>query len=149
MGGQLRPRPATVVLPVAIRNAILAHCAAEAPLEACGLVIGERPWRDGGRALRWVPVANRLASASRYELDPDALLRLTLVTDTADECFWAIVHSHPGSEARPSSTDVRASVHPESIHLVVSLAGPAPVVRAWEIADGTARELPLETSAAN
>ena len=145
MAGELRPRPATVVLSAGIRDAILAHCADEAPLEACGLVIGDRPWRDGGRALRWVPVANRLASASRYELDPEALLRLTLATDAAGECFWAIVHSHPTSEARPSSTDGRASTHPESIHLVVSLADEgAPVIRPWTVTGGAARERTLE-----
>jgi proteasome lid subunit RPN8/RPN11 len=145
--GRLRsvPAPEVVALPASLRDAIVAHCLAEAPLEACGLVIGDRPWRDGGRALRWVPVANALAAPARFELDPGALLGLTLAADAAGECFWAIAHSHPASEARPSSTDVRAATHPESIHLVVSLADPAaPVVRAWAIEGGAARELPLE-----
>ena len=79
--GRPHPGPSAVVLPRAIRDALIAHARAEAPNEACGIIVGDRPAGDGGRALRWVPLRNPLASPYRYAIDPDDLLRLTIETD--------------------------------------------------------------------
>ena len=73
-------------------------------------------------ALRFVPTRNKAASPYRYEIDPDDLLRLTIATDDADEVFWAIVHSHVRSPARPSPTDVGLAFYPDALYLLVSLA---------------------------
>ncbi|HUQ42976.1 MAG TPA: M67 family metallopeptidase [Candidatus Limnocylindria bacterium] len=144
------PGPARVSLPASIRDAIVAQARAEAPNEACGIVIGDRPAADGGTALRWAPLRNPLASPYRYSIDPDDLLRLTIETDDADEVFWAIVHSHVASPARPSPTDLRESHYPDALYLLVSLdpaeADPqtgAESVRAWRIVDGGVHEVPL------
>ncbi|MBI2777360.1 MAG: M67 family metallopeptidase [Chloroflexi bacterium] len=138
-------------MPAAIRDAIVAHALAEAPNEACGLVIGDRPAGEGGRALRWAPTRNRAASPFRYEIDPQDLLALTIETDDADEAFWAIVHSHTHTPAVPSATDLRLAFYPDSLYMLVSLdpaeADPvtgAESVRAWRILDGEAHEVPLE-----
>lgn len=142
------PGPVSVELPAAIRAAIVAHARAERPNEACGLIIGERPAADGGRPLRWVPTGNRAASPFRYEIDPDALLRLTIETDAADEVFWAIVHSHTHTPAVPSPTDLRLAFYPDALYVLVSLdpaeADPetgAESLRAWRILDGVSREV--------
>jgi proteasome lid subunit RPN8/RPN11 len=147
--GQPHPGPARVLLPAAIRDAIVEHARAAVPDEACGIVVGDRPAASGGVATRWVPLRNPLASPYRYSIDPDDLLRLTIETDDADEAFWAIVHSHVASPARPSPTDVRESHYPDSLYLVVSLA-PAeaaadgtPGIRAWRIVDGAVHEVEL------
>jgi len=139
-----------VSLPAGIRDAIVAHARAAVPNEACGMVLGDRPATDGGRATRWVPLRNALASPVRYSIDPDDLLRLTIETDDADEVFWAIVHSHVASPARPSPTDLRESHYPDSLYILVSLspaeAGPAtggPGLRAWRIVDGGVHEVAL------
>ena len=149
-GGRPHPGPASASIPGSIRDAIIEHARREEPNEACGLIAGDRPAADGGRALRWEPLRNPLASPYRYAIDPDDLLRLTVATDDADEVFWAIVHSHVTSAARPSPTDLRESHYPDSLYLLVSLdpaeADPstgAPSMRAWRIVDGGVHEVDL------
>jgi len=151
-GAQSRPHPgpAHVAIPREIRDAIVAHARDRAPNEACGIVVGDRPVADGGCALRWIPLRNPLESPFRYAIDADDLLRLTIETDDAGEVFWAIVHSHVASPARPSPTDVRESHYPDALYLLVSLdpleadiATGAPSVRAWRIVDGAVHEVRL------
>jgi [CysO sulfur-carrier protein]-S-L-cysteine hydrolase len=141
-GGRSHPGPASVRLPAAIRDAIVAHARAEAPNEGCGIVVGDRPAGDGGTARRWVPVRNSAQSPVRYSIDPADLLRLTIETDDADEVFWAIVHSHVASPARPSPTDLRESHYPDSLYILVSLNS-EPSIRAWRIVDGGVHEVEL------
>jgi [CysO sulfur-carrier protein]-S-L-cysteine hydrolase len=148
--GAGHPGPASVSLSASIRDAIVEHARSEVPNEACGLIVGDRPAGDGGRALRWEPLRNPLASPYRYAIDPDDLLRLTVETDDADEVFWAIVHSHVSSPARPSPTDLRESHYPDSLYLLVSLdpgeadrSTGAPGIRAWRIVDGGVHEVAL------
>ena len=146
---QAHPGPDFVGLPVAIRDGIVEHARHEAPNEACGIIVGDRPAAAGGRGLRWVPLSNPLASPYRYAIDAQDLLRLTVETDDADEVFWAIVHSHVASPARPSPTDLRESHYPDALYVLVSLApsetGPhgTPDVRAWRIVDGGVHEVGL------
>lgn len=148
--GREHPGPAAVSLPAAIRDAIVDHARREVPNEACGIVVGDQPAADGGRALRWVALRNAAASPYRYAIDPEDLLRVTIETDDADEVFWAIVHSHVASPARPSPTDLRESHYPDSLYVLVSLdpaaadpASQADSIRAWRIVDGTVHEVAL------
>ena len=149
-GGRAHPGPASVRLPAALRDAIVAHARAEAPNEGCGIIVGDRPAADGGTARRWVPLRNAAASPVRYSIDPADLLRLTIETDDADEVFWAIVHSHVASPARPSPTDLRESHYPDSLYILASLspsesnrASGEPILRAWRIVDGGVHEVAL------
>ena len=149
-GGRAHPGPAAARLPAVIRDAIVAHSHAAAPDEGCGIIVGDRPAAEGGVARRWVPLRNAAASPVRYSIDPDDLLRLTVETDDADEMFWAIVHSHVASPARPSPTDLRESHYPDSLYILVSLS-PAeadrgtgePGLRAWRIVDGGVHEVAI------
>lgn len=131
-------------LPAVIRDAILAHATSEAPLEACGVVIGSgSPW-EGGSPLRYVPTRNALASPYRFEVDARDLVRLTMESDEAGETFWAIVHSHVRTEARPSRTDIDAARHPDALYVVVGpVVGGAAELRGWQIAGGEVAEVAL------
>jgi proteasome lid subunit RPN8/RPN11 len=129
---------------------LIDHARAEYPNEACGLVIGDRSAAEGGSPLRWVPCRNRAASPYRYEIDPDDLLRLTVETEDAGEVFWAIVHSHTHTPARPSPTDLGLAFYPDALYVLVSLADDqadpssgAPSVRAWRIAGGDVHEVEI------
>lgn len=130
------PGPVSVTLGVGLVEALVDHARAEYPNEACGLIIGDRPAAAGGTALRFEPTPNRAASPYRYEIDPDALLRLTIATDDVDEVFWAIVHSHVRSAAYPSPTDVGLAFYPDALYLLVSLAEHEPALGAFRIVDG-------------
>lgn len=142
--------PGATHLPAVIREALIAHARTEYPNEMCGLIVGDRPAGDGGRALRFEPTRNEAASPFRYTVHADDLLRLEIATDDADEVFWGIVHSHTHTPAVPSPTDVKGANYPESLYLLVSLADDQadvatgePGIRAWRIVDGTVDEVAL------
>ena len=87
-----------MVIPAAVRAALVAHSQQEAPNEACGLLL----LRDG-RAERYEPGRNAAASPYRFELefdDPE-------IWYAEDEGYeLAVFHSHVSAPARPSRTDV-------------------------------------------
>jgi proteasome lid subunit RPN8/RPN11 len=139
---------------------LIDHARLEYPNEACGIIVGSAVAAEGGRALRFVPTRNAAASPYRYEIDAQALLRLTIETDERDEVFWAIVHSHVRTAARPSPTDIGLAFYPDALYVLVSLAddnlaaggagdptAPAPSVRAWRIVDAHVHEVELEVTA--
>jgi proteasome lid subunit RPN8/RPN11 len=144
------PGPVTASLPSSIREAIVAQARIEYPNEMCGLIIGDAPAADGGRALRFEPARNKAASPYRYEIHPDDLLRLTIETDDGDEVFWGIVHSHTHTPAVPSPTDIGLAFYPDALYLLVSLGETemdprtgGPGVRAWRIVEGGIHEVEL------
>jgi proteasome lid subunit RPN8/RPN11 len=86
-----------VVIPAAVRSALVEHAEAEQPNEACGLIA----LRDDV-AERYLPGRNAAASPYRFELevDPEAWF-------LEDEGYeLAVFHSHLASPPRPSRTDV-------------------------------------------
>jgi [CysO sulfur-carrier protein]-S-L-cysteine hydrolase len=87
-----------VVIPAEVRAALVAHAEAEAPNEACGLVL----LREGA-AERYVPGRNGAASPYRFELELDDP-ELWFAEDDGYEL--AVFHSHLASPPRPSRTDV-------------------------------------------
>jgi proteasome lid subunit RPN8/RPN11 len=155
------PGPAVAKIPVAIVRRLIDHARAEYPNEACGLIIGDAPAADGGRALRFEPTRNAAASPLRYEIDSADLLRLTMATDDRDEVFWGIVHSHVRSAARPSPTDIGLAFYSDALYILVALAEAPdttvaaslgagaslqPFLRAWRILDSRVSEVGLEVT---
>jgi proteasome lid subunit RPN8/RPN11 len=122
-----------VVIPAAVRSALVEHALAEQPNEACGLVVV----RDGV-AERYVAGRNAAASPYRFELDvpPDTWF-------LEDEGYeLAVFHSHLSSPPRPSRTDV------ENIGLWAGKPYLIYTVRtgelaAWRIENGGIEPLPL------
>ena len=86
------------MIPAELRAALVSHAEAEAPNEACGLVL----LRDGA-AERYVPGRNGAASPYRFELELDDP-ELWFAEDDGYEL--AVFHSHLSSPPRPSRTDV-------------------------------------------
>jgi [CysO sulfur-carrier protein]-S-L-cysteine hydrolase len=86
-----------VVIGGDVRAALEEHAKAEAPNEACGVVV-----LRNGRAERYEPGRNRAASPYRFELDVDP--EVWFLEDEGYEL--AVFHSHGSSPARPSRTDV-------------------------------------------
>jgi proteasome lid subunit RPN8/RPN11 len=131
-----------VELPRSIAASIERHAHAEAPNEACGLVVGTDDPDNGGRALRYEPCRNELASPTRYRIAAEDVLRVARAADIAGEVVWAVVHSHVRTPAAPSQVDIDAATWPSALYLLVSLE--APGVRAWRIVHGERHEVPLE-----
>lgn len=114
------------------------------PNEACGVLVSDRSWADGGAAVRWVGLRNAAESPYRYLIDAQEQLQVWTELDDADEVVWAIVHSHVASPAQPSETDVGLAYYPDSLYVVCSLTDfDHPTVRAWSIVDGAVSEVAL------
>lgn len=121
----------SIEIPRAVLEAMVEHARAESPLEACGLV-GGRP----GRAERFYPTPNADASPVHYTIPPLEILRVMRELDREGLDLVAIFHSHPATRAYPSPTDIRNAHYPDSVYLILSLAGAAPDLRGYRIVDG-------------
>jgi proteasome lid subunit RPN8/RPN11 len=123
-----------VVVPAEVRRALEEHARAEAPNEACGLVV----LRDGV-AERYAPGRNAAASPYRFELE--AAPELWFLED--DGYDLAIFHSHLSSPARPSRTDVEnIGLWEGRPYLILSLR--TGELGAFRIASGKIEQEPLE-----
>ncbi len=118
---------------------IVAQARAEAPDECCGLV-GTRD----GEAVRLLKLRNAAASPLRYEIDPKDQLRAFDELDEAGLDLGIIYHSHTRSAPEPSQTDINLARYPDSLYLIVGVAGPEDDVRLWRIADGQVAQTPFD-----
>jgi len=128
----------------ALAEAVMAHARGELPNEACGLISGSLAT---GRATRFHAARNVEASALRYNVHPEDLVRITFAIEDAGEDLVAIFHSHTRSAAVPSATDRRTAMYHEPFYLLATLADrdapAARALRAWKIHRGQAFEVPL------
>jgi proteasome lid subunit RPN8/RPN11 len=123
---------------VAVVEALIAHAQAEAPLECCGLLIAQDGLIDES-----VPTANLRRSETAYLIDPAAHFAAIRRARLEARTIAGAYHSHVRSAATPSPTDVAEAQAGGFLYLIVSLAGPAPEVRGYRLADGTFVEVPL------
>jgi proteasome lid subunit RPN8/RPN11 len=152
------PRPATLILPDAVRIEVVRHLQAAAPLEGVGLLAApesdegeemDEGRGEGGattvRVVRFYPGTNGAASATRYTMPPEEVLAAFEDMRARGWRLGAIVHSHPRGPATPSPTDLREAYYPEALMVIVSLAVTPPEARAWWVgaADGRPYEVPI------
>ncbi len=129
----------------ALVDEMVAHAKADLPNECCGILAAPE-----GKVEKAYRMSNVEASPFRFSMDPVELVK---VDSEAGDNGWdllAIYHSHTGSEAYPSDTDVRiaggtAALWPDVRYVLVSLMDlDNPVVRIFQINDGAVTEEPLE-----
>jgi proteasome lid subunit RPN8/RPN11 len=129
-----------VRIPPQMLDEIVAHAREEAPNECCGM-IGARD----GRATSLYRARNAEASALRYTVHPQDQLRIMDELEARGEELAAIYHSHTGSRAYPSQTDINLAENwPDPLYVICSVADEEPEVRAFAIREGTVEEAPLE-----
>jgi [CysO sulfur-carrier protein]-S-L-cysteine hydrolase len=118
----------------AVRRELAAHAAAEAPNEACGLIL-----LKDGVAERYVAGRNAAASPYRFELELDDP-ELWFAEDGGYEL--AVFHSHISAPARPSRTDVEnIGLWASRPYLIYSLQRDE--LAAFRIEDGQIVDLPV------
>jgi proteasome lid subunit RPN8/RPN11 len=130
--------PETLQLPDHLRGRIIEHCLAALPNEGCGFIASD----EDGRVVAVYPTANADPSPVTYTVPPAE--HYAALTD-ADAHGWelaGVFHSHPDGPAEPSPTDLASALDRTWTYLVVALS-PEPVIRAWRIRDGEAREVSL------
>ena len=123
-----------MVVPAEVRSALVEHAEAEAPNEACGLIVLRE-----GVAERYVAAENEAASPYRFELKADP--EVWFLEDEGYEL--AVFHSHPSSPPRPSRTDVEnIGLWEGRPYVILSLRSGE--LAAWKIEDGRIDAVPLE-----
>ena len=122
-----------MVVLAATRRALEEHAKAEAPNEACGIVV-----LKDGVAERYVPGRNTAASPYRFELDIPA--ETWFLEDDGFEL--AVFHSHLSSPPRPSRTDVEnIGLWEGKPYLIYTVR--TDELAAWRIEHGSIEPLPL------
>ncbi len=104
-------------LPRPLVNQLL-HCAQASPeTEVCGLIGA----KDGAPA-SCHPVRNAAVQPGiRFQLDPAEQINAMRQMREKGEELFAIFHSHPGSPAEPSPSDLSELAYPEALYLIISL----------------------------
>ncbi len=122
-----------------IADTVIAHLAAAAPEEGCGLLAID----GGGMVCHAYPLDNVERSGVRFTVDPDGHFAALCHAEANGWRIGGVFHSHPRSAAIPSRSDVAGALEPDWVHLIVGFAGSPPEVRAWRILDGSAHEEPV------
>ncbi len=126
-------------IPRPLLDDIVEHARADAPNECCGMIASV-----DGRAVKVHRARNAAASPLRYELDGMEQYRIQTAIEDAGHELGAIYHSHTRSAPYPSQTDINLAFYPESLYVIVGVAGTEPDVRAFRIVDGQVSEAALE-----
>ena len=121
---------------------IVAHDREDHPDEACGIIAGPA---GSDTATRLVRMLNAERSPTFYRFDSGEQLRLYREMDAADEEVIVVYHSHTGTEAYPSRTDISYAGEPQAHYLLVSTREPdTEEIRSYRIRDGVVTEEPVE-----
>jgi proteasome lid subunit RPN8/RPN11 len=108
------------------------HALEDAPIEACGLLAAV-----DGMVVEVRRAKNREASPYRFSIDPLETRKHEQAIDNAGAELAGFYHSHTGSAAVPSPTDIRMMgpfFGPPFVHFVIGVADrEAPEVRVWYI----------------
>ena len=102
-------------------DAMVTHALEDAPIECCGLLAT----KDGVvAAVR--RAKNKEASPYRFSIDPLETRKHEMAIDDAGMELAGFYHSHTGSPAVPSPTDIRMMgpfFGPPFVHFVIGVAG--------------------------
>lgn len=113
-------------------EAMVAHALREAPIECCGML-----GKVNGVIAGVYPARNAEQSPYRFSIDAREQRRIEAEMEAAGHELAGFYHSHTGSEARPSPTDIRMMAPlfgPPYVHFVVGVADQErPVVRVFTI----------------
>ncbi len=121
---------------------IIAHARADHPDEACGIIAGPA---GSDRPTRLVQMTNAERSPTFYRFDSLEQLRLYKAMDAADEEVVVVYHSHTGTEAYPSRTDIAYAGEPQAHYVLVSTREPdTEEFRSFRIVDQVVTEEPVE-----
>ena len=111
---------------------MVAHAREEAPNECCGMLGG-----GDGQAAVVHRARNAEQSPLRYSIDAKEQFELMRKIEDSGQELVAIYHSHTGSAAYPSQTDVNLAAWPDAVYVIVSLEDPdRPDVRGFWIREG-------------
>jgi proteasome lid subunit RPN8/RPN11 len=109
-----------------IQQAMVDHCLTENPLECCGILAGRH-----GHAWEIYQLPNADHSETRYNADPQALIKAVQAMRRNGTEIMAIYHSHPRWQPIPSQTDLKENHYGEVPRIIVGLLKSPPECRVW------------------
>lgn len=122
-------------------DAMVSHARADHPDEACGIIAGPE---GVDRPERFIAMANAERSPTFYRFDSLEQLKVWRSMEDADEVPVVIYHSHTGTEAYPSRTDVNIAAEPDAHYVLISTRDPDEhELRSYRIRDGVVAEEPV------
>jgi proteasome lid subunit RPN8/RPN11 len=122
-------------------DAMVAHARADHPDEACGVIAGPE---GSDRPERFIKMDNAERSPTFYRFDSMEQLRVWRALEDADEAPVVIYHSHTGTEAYPSRTDISIASEPDAHYVLISTRDPDEhELRSYRILDGVVTEEPV------
>ncbi|ORM36326.1 M67 family metallopeptidase [Williamsia sp. 1135] len=123
-------------------EAMVAHARADHPDEACGVIAGPE---DSDRPERFIAMVNAERSPTFYRFDSGEQLKVWREMDRNDEEPVVIYHSHTGTEAYPSRTDVSFASEPNAHYVLISTRDPdTEEIRSYRITAGVVTEEEIE-----
>ncbi|KAA0237752.1 M67 family peptidase [bacterium] len=124
-------------------DAMVKHALEDAPIECCGILAAV-----DGEVVSVHRARNVEASPYRFSIHGLEQRRIEEAIDESGAHLAGFYHSHTGSEARPSPTDIRmmnAFFGPPYVHFVIGVSDREnPVVRVFYIEDGASSEQECE-----
>lgn len=121
-------------------ESIVNHCRREYPNEACGILAGGKRFVE-----KVYPMTNSEPGPAFYLMEPAEQFLVMKEMRIAGRELVGIYHSHTGSRAFPSGTDVDLAYYPEAVYVIVSLMDRTkPVVKGFSIVERRISEVPLD-----
>lgn len=117
---------------------MVAHAAKDAPIEACGFLLG-----SAGRVSRCLPIRNTDNREDHFTFDPEEQWAAYKLAEQEDLDIIGVYHSHPSGPPYPSPEDIRLAHDPGLLSVIVSLAQGEWTARGFYIEEGKVREEPL------
>ena len=113
-------------------DAMVAHALEDAPVECCGMLASKE-----GLVVEIRRAKNNEKSPYRFDIHPLETKRHLDAIEENEQELAGFYHSHTGSPAVPSQTDIRMMgplFGPPYVHFVIGVADRAnPEVRVWHI----------------
>lgn len=128
-------------LPISLVGWMITLAKLNDPIECCGIIGGK-----DGVAKKFYEVPNADKSEHTYRMAEDDLLKVYHDLDAEDLDVLVVYHSHPASEAYPSSQDVKLASWPDAHYVIISLSRQPADVKSFVIQDGVAEEEDLVIS---
>jgi proteasome lid subunit RPN8/RPN11 len=142
VGADLVKLTSVLRIPNSMVESIIAHARADHPDEACGIIAGPA---GSDTPSRVIPMTNAERSPTFYRFDSGEQLRLYREMDEREEEVVVVYHSHTGTAAYPSRTDIAYAGEPQAHYVLVSTKEPDSVeFRSYRIIDGEVSEEEVE-----
>lgn len=130
-----------LIIPISIRNKILACAEQQSPKEACGLLSG-----TGNRIRHHFPITNTMHSLNRFLMDGKEMLTAFDWIEEHGQTLLAIYHSHPNGPSKPSQTDLNADHYSDAVKIIVSNTTSKWELKGFIMNDEKYDEIPLLTT---